>query len=109
MSGILHSFTKHSAGEYPKTIDYQADGRLPTGGTVASVEVLEAIDLLDGSEYDTGPTSIIGGTDTTDTSVTVVFQAGTDGHTYRVAIATTLSDGSVLPDVIEMTVQDRPS
>jgi len=104
---IVDTFTKHSSEIITKVVSFT--DRLPSGATVSSASIEEAVDLTDGSDVSSGGSTITAAPSTTTSSTSVLFQNGTDGHDYQLAVKSVLSDGSYFVDMFVMQVRDRPS
>lgn len=101
MSELILDFYKHPDELYTRGITFL--DRLPTGATLSSAEIVEAIDLLDGSSA----ASVVGTPVASGTTLGVVFQNGTDGHDYLISVNVTLSNSAVLNSLVRMRVRSR--
>lgn len=96
----MQSFIKKPLESYPITLEYKE--RLPLGSVLSSGAV-SAIDMASNTDQTAtvlvSPTAAISGT-----QATFSVRGGTSGHSYRITVLATLSNGGPLQDEISMVV-----
>jgi hypothetical protein len=98
----LDVFYKHPDEAY--TVGVSFIDKLPTGANLASADISEVIDLLDGSNKSL---VVVGTVDVSGTILEIPVQGGTDGHDYLISINATLDNDNVLNERVLMKVRAR--
>jgi hypothetical protein len=98
-------FTMQPNEKQPISIDYSVSGSLPASATVSSGTVA-AYDMADNANVNSILSSTTTTTTTTSTKIFVTAPSTSNGKRYKITFTTTISDGSILIEDIEMRVID---